>query len=85
MPDSQYDQFLQEATTRYPEPDCTLGRDRLYGLYLSWCSVNREPPCPEEAFFAGMKRKQVHPARTPLGMKGAAARNYILATYPNLV
>jgi hypothetical protein len=35
MADSRHDQFLQEATTREPAPDCALGRNRLYGLYLS--------------------------------------------------
>jgi hypothetical protein len=81
----QYDRFLQEATTRDPGPDCALGRNRLYGLYLSWCYVNQAVPRPEEAFWAGMKEKRIHPGRTGLRMKGPAAADYILTSYPALV
>ena len=37
------------------------------------------------AFWAAMKKKQIHPKRTGLRMKGPAAADYILASYPGLV
>ena len=85
MADTQYDQFLQEATTRDPDVNRTLGRNRLYGLYTSWCFLNQAAPRPEDAFWAAMKSKRIHPERNGLRMKGPAAADYILASYPGLV
>ena len=85
MATSQYDQFLQEATTPDPASDHALGRDRLYGLYISWCFLNRATPRTEDAFWAAMKKKKIHPKRTALRMKGPAAADYILSSYPGLV
>jgi hypothetical protein len=85
MADSQYDQFLREATTRDPEADSALGRSRLYGLYTSWCFLNRAAPRPEDLFWAAMKKKRIHPERGGLRMKGPAAADYILTSYPGLV
>ncbi|WP_346926847.1 hypothetical protein [uncultured Arthrobacter sp.] len=85
MANSQYDKFLQEATTPDPASDHALGRSRLYGLYISWCFLHQAAPRPEEAFWAAMKKKQIHPKRTGLRMKGPAAADYILASYPGLV
>jgi hypothetical protein len=47
--------------------------------------VNQAAPPPEEAFWAGMKEKRIHPGRTGLRMKGPAAADYILTSYPGLV
>ncbi|MGO4193453.1 hypothetical protein AB4Y67_17540 [Arthrobacter sp. YAF17] len=85
MATSQYDQFLQEATTPDPAADHALGRNRLYGLYTSWCFLRQAAPRPEDAFWTAMKKKQIHPRRTGLRMKGPAAADYILASYPGLV
>ena len=85
MATSQYDLFLQEATTQDPASDRALGRNRLYGLYTSWCFLHQAAPRPEDAFWAAMKKKQIHPKRTGLRMKGPAAADYILASYPGLV
>ncbi|GAA2136117.1 MULTISPECIES: hypothetical protein [Arthrobacter] len=85
MATSHYDQFLQEATTRDPASDRALGRDPLYGLYTSWCFLSQAAPRSEDAFWAAMKKKQVHPKGTGLRMKGPAAADYILASYPVLV
>jgi hypothetical protein len=85
MATSQFDQFLQEATTQDPGSDHALGRDCLYGLYTSWCFLRKATPRPEDAFWAAMKEKQIHPKRTGLRMKGPAAADYILASYPGLV
>lgn len=85
MATSQYDQFLQEATVTDPASDHALGRNRLYGLYTSWCFLHQASPRPESAFWAAMKKKQIHPRRTGLRMTGPAAADYIMASYPGLV
>ncbi|MFF2299670.1 hypothetical protein [Arthrobacter sp. NPDC058127] len=86
MADTQLDQFLEEATITAEDPsDPTLGRDSLYGLYTSWCLLHQSAPQPESAFWAVMKTKGIHPGRTRLRMRGPAAADYILASYPNLV
>ena len=85
MATSQYDQFLQEATTRDPASDHALGRDCLYGLYTSWCFLSQTAPRPEDAFWAAMKEKKIGPGHTPLRMKGSAAADYILSSFPDLV
>lgn len=85
MADSQFDQFLQEATTHDPTSDAALGRNRLYGLYTSWCFLTQAAPTPEDAFWAAMKKKRIRPERAGLRMKGPAAADYILASYPGLV
>ena len=82
---SQYDKFLQEATTLDPAAAQGLGRNRLYGLYTSWCFLRQAAPRPEDAFWTAMKKKQIHPKGTGLRMKGPAAADYILASYPGLV
>ena len=48
MADSQYDQFLQAATTHDPACHRAQGRNRLYGLYTSWCFLSRAAPGPED-------------------------------------
>ena len=81
MSDMQYDQFLREATT----PDTASGvleRDCLYGVYTSWCYLSQSAPRPEDAFWAAMRQKRIRPGRTHLRIKGPAAADYILASYP---
>jgi hypothetical protein len=85
MADSQYDQFLQAATIRDPACDRALGRNRLYGLYISWCFLSQAVPGPEDAFWTAMKKNRVQPQRAGLRMKGPAAADYILASYTGLV
>ncbi len=68
-----------------PASDHALGRDCLYGLYTSWCFLQPGRAPPEDAFWAAMKKKQIHPKRNGLRMKGPAAADYILASYPGLV
>ena len=80
---SQFDQFLQEATYIDPEPGTTLDADTLYGLYTSWCLLSRQKPHPEQAFWAAMDQR-ISP-RQRLRMKGPAAADYILTSYPAVV
>ncbi|MFF2244384.1 hypothetical protein ACFVTM_09420 [Arthrobacter sp. NPDC058130] len=85
MADSQYDQFLQEATAPDAASESVLGRDCLYGLYTSWCFLSQTVPRPEDAFWAAMREKRIRPGHTPLRMTGPAANDYILSSYPGLV
>lgn len=80
---SQFDRFLQEATYREQESDSTLDPDSFYGLYTSWCSVSHNAPRAEQTFWAAM-RDRVGPGQD-LRMKGPAAAEYILTSYPALV
>ena len=82
MANSQFDQFLDEATTI---GDSTLGRDCLYGLYTSWCFLRQTVPRPEGVFWAAMRKKRIYPGPNGLRMKGPAAADYILASYPGVV
>jgi hypothetical protein len=85
MADSQYDQFLQEATVPDPASGSALGRDCLYGVYTSWCFLSQVVPRAEDAFWAAMRQKRIRPGRTCLRIKGPAAADYILSSYPGLV
>lgn len=84
MADSQYDQFLQDATTSDPGSEFTLTPDALYGLYTSWCYLTLQEPRPERVFWTAMRRR-IGPGVNGLRMKGPAAADYILSSYPALV
>ncbi|MFF1252776.1 hypothetical protein ACFVYC_09845 [Pseudarthrobacter sp. NPDC058329] len=82
MADSHFEDFLNEATTPEYDTDCPLDPDCLYGLYVSWCLIHDIEPRPDATFRAGMYRCgfDVHDSR--LRMRGPAAADYILASYP---
>ena len=84
MATTQFDQFLKEATTCDQGSDFSLQPDPLYGLYTSWCHVTGAAPRPEKTFWAAMNSR-ISPAPNGLRMKGAAAADYILMSYPGLV
>lgn len=84
MADTQYDQFLREATACEPGSEFTLTPDALYGLYTSWCHLTLKEPRQERAFWAAMRRR-IGPDANGLRMKGPAAADYILSSYPALV
>ena len=84
MANSQFDLFLHEATYFDQSSDSTLDQDRLYGLYTSWCFINQQAPGPESKFWAAMKNR-ITPGHTGLRMKGPAAADYIMTSYPGLV
>ncbi|MFJ6281424.1 hypothetical protein ACIQHF_00030 [Pseudarthrobacter oxydans] len=85
MAHSQFDLFLKEATYLDQASESTLDRDRLYGLYTSWCFINQQKPGPESEFWAAMSHRRVATGHNGLRMKGPAAADYILASYPGLV
>jgi hypothetical protein len=84
MAHSQFDIFLHEATQLDRAYDHSLDDDRLYGLYTSWCFINQQAPGQESAFWDAMNQR-ITPGRNGLRMKGPAAADYILASYPGLV
>ncbi len=81
----QFDRFLQEATALDPPADSAIGRNRLYGLYTSWCFLSAAAPLAEGEFWAAMKQKGIRPGHARLRMTGPAAADYILSTYPEMV
>lgn len=84
MADSQFDHFLAEATYSDQTSDSTMDNDGLYGLYTSWCFITEQPLGSESNFWAAMKHK-VGQRHHGLRMKGPAAADYILTSYPRLV
>ncbi|SFU11422.1 hypothetical protein [Arthrobacter sp. ov118] len=83
MATSHFQQFLHDATSPAPDTDSPLGPHCLYGLYTSWCLLQGKTPRRDAAFRAGMRRCRVHIRRGRLRMKGQAAADYILASYPH--
>jgi hypothetical protein len=83
MANSQFDQFLEEATHLDQDAEGTLDGDSLYGLYTSWCHVSHNTIRTEPTFWAAMKQR-VQPGQC-LRMKGPAAADYILSSYPAVV
>jgi hypothetical protein len=81
---SQLDQFLHDATVCDPDSECTLGRDPLYGLYISWCSVTHTRPRGAKSFWRGMQLR-IDADHNSLRMTGPAAADYLLSSCPNLV
>lgn len=84
MAHSQFDLFLQEATYLDQASESTLDCDGLYGLYTSWCVIKQQKPGPEAAFWTAMNGRFAD-GHTGLRMKGPAAADYILSSYPALV
>ena len=82
MAPSHFQQFLSDATSPAPDTDSPLGPDCLYGLYTSWCLIQGLPPRSDASFRAGMRRCRVNLRGTRRRMKGRAAADYILASYP---
>lgn len=84
--------FLSECIICNPENQSGLREDEVYGVYLSWCVLNAENPCPEPSLWAAMNR---HALQEPghaagrrvwpgLAMTGPAAVDYILSSQPSL-
>ena len=82
MASSQFQQFLDEATTSEPSSDRPLGPDCFYGLYVSWAALHGLTPKPDQAFRAGLLRCGVDVRNSRLRMTGPAATDYILSSYP---
>lgn len=82
MATSHFQQFLHDATSPAPDTDLPLGPDCLYGLYTSWCLLHGRTPKPDAAFRAAMRLNHINVHNGKLRMKGRAAADYILSSYP---
>lgn len=82
---SHFDRFLNEATAPDQDGGLSLRKDQLYGLYTSWCLLNQSTPVPGSAFWSAMRDHRIRSSDSGLRMRGPAAADYILATYPALV
>ena len=84
--------FLSECITCNPDNQSGLREDEIYGVYLSWCFLNRETPCPEPSLWAAVDQHAHHdtgnhPGRRVwpgLATTGPAALDYILSSQPSL-
>lgn len=89
-----YTSFVQDCIAADTSGDHRVTEDALYGLYLSWCFLNRQQPAPCTSFWAAMSKMGVvnerkgapgRYLRPGLRMTGPAAVDYILASQPGLV
>lgn len=84
MVTSQYRKFLSEATVPAPDTEHTLGPDCLYGLHTSWCITRGRTPRSSWRFNLAMRRLGAGPGGRPRSIRGPAAADYLLASYPEL-
>lgn len=87
-----YRLFLTECLAPVPEKQPGLNDDELYGLYVSWCLLNRRKPGPTAALWAAMRREGYRQESRGgrnlwpgLSMTGPAAVDYLLASQPSLL
>jgi hypothetical protein len=94
MTTTDYAQFLTACVRADTDPNEGLADDELYGVYISWCLLQRELPEPSKAFWMAMQDLGIGGhrmgtrggfIRPGLRMTGPAAVDYILARRPVLV
>jgi hypothetical protein len=85
MPATHFEDFLAEAVVPDREPGLGLGRDELYGLYTSWCLIQKAALQPPEALWEALADRGIDPDNNNLSMTGPAAADYIVASAPPLV
>ncbi|MET1088439.1 MAG: hypothetical protein ABWY04_15185, partial [Arthrobacter sp.] len=81
MIDSRYTRFLAECITADRGNDLGLKEDEMFGVYVSWCLLNRVNPGAPAAFWAsvaqgGHNQRRLDAGRyvrPGLGMTGPAA------------
>ncbi|UKA63454.1 hypothetical protein [Arthrobacter sp. FW306-04-A] len=85
MTPPQISQFLQDCIIHDEAIDSGLDADVFYGLYVSWCCLNRKVPLPDHAFstalrIAGLRPEKHGKSRRFVGLRmtGPAATDYIL-------
>ncbi|MET1085928.1 MAG: hypothetical protein ABWY04_02210 [Arthrobacter sp.] len=79
-----FEAFLSQAIDEEHYTEAGLDPDELYGLYTSWCLLNREDPKSPEALWEALKKHRIKPAHNHVGMKGPAAADYIISSAPDL-
>lgn len=89
MNDTQIGDFLKESVVFEDDTDDGLDVETLYGLYVSWCALDRRVPIPENAFetalqISGHRSIKENGIRIYRGlvMVGPAARDYAVNNVP---
>jgi len=85
MPATHFEDFLAEAVVPDREPGLGLGREELYGLYTSWCLINKAQLQSPDALWDALEERGINPDSNNLSMTGPAAADYIVASAPPLV
>ncbi|GAP59760.1 hypothetical protein AHiyo1_31240 [Arthrobacter sp. Hiyo1] len=63
MTPSQISQFLRDCIVN-DASDSGINADAFYGLYVSWCSLNRRVPVPDQAFRTALRLAGLRPEKT---------------------
>lgn len=93
MQTPDYTRFIQDCIASDDAEDHGLTDDEMYGLFLSWCHLQGQPPTPCKPFWKAMSahglrtRRRINRryVRPGLRMTGPAALDYILANRPSLL
>lgn len=85
MTSTHFERFLLEAVTTDRDSESGLAADELYGLYTSWCLLNRLQPELPQRLWDALRAEKIDPDNNNLAMTGPAATDYILASTPDLV
>lgn len=93
METSHYARFIRECITADIPDNHGLTEEQLYGVYLSWCSLDRQCAASCDSLRTAMsalghqsRRQNDHDDIWPgLRMTGPAALDYILTSRPSLV
>jgi hypothetical protein len=93
METSDYTRFIRDCIAANAAEDKGLSEDQLYGVYLSWCGMNRQVPTSCESFSLAMSELGLTSRRqnnhrciwSGLRMTGPAALDYILTSRPSLL
>lgn len=80
-----FEAFFAEALDEVPDKETGLNPDELYGVYTSWCLLNKEEPQAPKALWTALEAHRIKPEDNHLGMKGPAAADYIVSSAPDLV
>jgi hypothetical protein len=89
MTPQRISQFLQDCVIHDDASDSGLDTDAFYGLYVSWCSLNRRIPVSDHAFRTALRVAGLRPEKNGksrrfpgLSTTGPAATDYILNSNP---
>ncbi|MFP3579609.1 MULTISPECIES: hypothetical protein [unclassified Arthrobacter] len=89
MTDTQIARFLRDSVVFEDDTEKGLDFDTLYGLYISWCVLERKVPIPDSAFKTALQLEGIKSAKEighriypGMSMVGPAARDYVVNNVP---
>lgn len=92
MTTSHFGQFLADCIEKNGDTSVGLTPDELYGVYTSWCLIQKLEPQAPKVFWGAMRSEGIGPRQVnhrilcpALRMTGPAAADYILASQPDLI